>query len=307
IESLRELTANLSEEDLHLLFDMCLKGTNDLLRAQDSRIVLEMLLLRMAAAPRIASLAALASGAPIQISQARGTTSHAPRSAAPSSGPGAVAAMPPAQTAPQAPESAPAAAPEGEKKYSMASFTRPAAGQYGAPSEPAPAPAPKPAAAQPAAQASRPHDDYDDAPKVDPSKASDPWYQFVSNVKKSNSLLGAMLENTHHMSTEGTKLTIGVPKKMSFMFDKVKDPENIKRIESFIETFWNKKYEVDVKLADEGAQKATPKAMAEERKAEVKRSVETAVEQDPLVQAAQNAFKGQIKAIKETRGRRDET
>lgn len=302
IESLRELTSSLSEEDLHLLFDMCLKGVNDLLRAQDSRIVLEMLLLRMAAAPRIASLAALAAGSisvPTQVVATRASSSSAMKAAP--------AAKAPTPVAP--PAAAPVPAPSangGDKKYTMESFTRPAAGRYGAPSEPAPAPAPKPQAPQPTAAApahaaSRPGPDYDDTPKVDPARASDPWFQFVSNVKKSNSLLGAMLENTHLISNEGTKLTIGVPKKMSFMFDKVKDIENVKRIESFLETFWNKKYQVDVKLADEGAQKATPKAMADERKAEVKRLSETAVEQDPLVQAAQNAFKAQIKSIKETK------
>src|SRR5690606_15940069 len=44
--------------DSHLLFDMALKGANDISRAQDPRVVLEMLILRMVAAPRIESLKA---------------------------------------------------------------------------------------------------------------------------------------------------------------------------------------------------------------------------------------------------------
>lgn len=53
IENLKNLSHQVGAEDLHLLFDMCLKGTQDILRSQTPQIVLEMLLLRMAQAPRI--------------------------------------------------------------------------------------------------------------------------------------------------------------------------------------------------------------------------------------------------------------
>jgi DNA polymerase-3 subunit gamma/tau len=304
IASLREITADLSEEDLHLLFDMCLKGVSDLLRAQDSRIVLEMLLLRMAAAPRIASLAALARGTPMP-------TAHV-AAARPAAKPSAAKPATPAQSAATAPTASAAVAPE-EKKYSMSSFVRPANGQYGSGDgvklQPNPANAPKQPEPQATAAKTPSHEassaDDEAAPKPDPARMNDPWYQFVEQVKRSNSLLGAMLENTHLIGTEGQganqKLTIGVPKKMSFMFDKVKDPENVKRIETFLQTLWNKTYSVEVKLADEKAQaKPTPKAQAEQKKAEAKKSVEQAVENDPLVQQAQNVFKAQIKSIKET-------
>ncbi len=56
IEFLRDLTAYLKEEDIHILFDMALKGVNDIPKAQEPRLVLEMLILRMAQAPRIVNL-----------------------------------------------------------------------------------------------------------------------------------------------------------------------------------------------------------------------------------------------------------
>ncbi len=56
IAYLRDLSSELSTEDVHMIFDMSLKGVNELLMSQDSRVVLEMLLLRMAAAPRIMEL-----------------------------------------------------------------------------------------------------------------------------------------------------------------------------------------------------------------------------------------------------------
>ncbi|MBL7672156.1 MAG: DNA polymerase III subunit gamma/tau [Bdellovibrionaceae bacterium] len=53
---LAELSPAASEEDFHLLFDMLLKGIQDVIRSTSSQIVLEVVLLRMAAAPRIIDL-----------------------------------------------------------------------------------------------------------------------------------------------------------------------------------------------------------------------------------------------------------
>ena len=52
ITKLKELAQKVKKEDIHILFDMALKGSLDILKAQDGRIVLEMLLLRMVHAPK---------------------------------------------------------------------------------------------------------------------------------------------------------------------------------------------------------------------------------------------------------------
>jgi DNA polymerase III subunit gamma/tau len=59
IDDLKQIAGSLGEEDVHLLFDMTLKGAGDVLRAQDPRIVLEMLLLRLSQAPRLTSIETL--------------------------------------------------------------------------------------------------------------------------------------------------------------------------------------------------------------------------------------------------------
>lgn len=59
VRFLQDLGQSLSEEDIHLLFDMMLKGASDIGRAGDPRTVMEMVLLRMASAPRVASLQSL--------------------------------------------------------------------------------------------------------------------------------------------------------------------------------------------------------------------------------------------------------
>ena len=280
IAHLSQITESLSEEDLQLLFDMTLKGVNDLIRSQDARLVLEMLLLRMAAAPRIASLAMLL-GAPLPMA---GT--HAPAPAA----------------APQTKAPAPAAAPAKPeaKKYDINSFVKaaPGAPPY-VPKEPS---APKPQAA-PVAKAAPTPPPMTTANQAiqEAAESKDPWTKFVNQIKKENGLLGAMLENTHLVANDADKVTIGIARKMSFLFDKVKEPENVKRIEAFVETFWQKKATVEIKLADEKVTpKATPKTMAEQADTDRTKSIEHAVESNPLVQSAQNIFKAQIKSIKDT-------
>ncbi|MGZ3803218.1 MAG: DNA polymerase III subunit gamma/tau [Pseudobdellovibrionaceae bacterium] len=62
LQTLTTLSQQASEEDLHMLFDMALKGGNDIPKAQDPRIVLEVTLLRMAAAPQITDLESLLRG-----------------------------------------------------------------------------------------------------------------------------------------------------------------------------------------------------------------------------------------------------
>ncbi len=60
-ETLTQWSESLSEEDLHLLFDLALKGVQDILKAFDARLVLEMVLLRLASAPKVESLARILS------------------------------------------------------------------------------------------------------------------------------------------------------------------------------------------------------------------------------------------------------
>lgn len=64
IEEIRKVTSVLSPEDMHMIFDMTLKGSNDLVRSQNPRVVLEMLLMRMCQAPRLTEISKLLQSAP---------------------------------------------------------------------------------------------------------------------------------------------------------------------------------------------------------------------------------------------------
>ena len=93
IKLLSELAASLSQEDIHLLFDMALKGATEIPRSHDPQLVLEMLLFRMSAAPRIESLM---STSPVQTPTAAKVPAFAKASAGPSA---------PSQTEKKTPES----------------------------------------------------------------------------------------------------------------------------------------------------------------------------------------------------------
>jgi DNA polymerase-3 subunit gamma/tau len=93
--ALLELGAALTPEDLHFLFDMALKGAQDLARAADTLLVLEMVILRMAGAPTVNAFSGVSGP------QAKIETASRPRPAQP------------AQPAPQAqPQAAPTPTPQ---------------------------------------------------------------------------------------------------------------------------------------------------------------------------------------------------
>ncbi len=260
IEALRKMTSALSEEDLHFMFDMALKGVNDLLRAQDPRLVLEILLLRMASAPRIHDLQNLLS--------AREAVAQMP-------------SPPPQQTGII-------------KNY--------AAGLQVSPTPSAVPDKPKLNFAPPA-QAPRPA--YDARPTqqssavVDFQNPTETWIKFVEKVKKSNGLLGAILENTELLSIDSTVLNVGVPKKMAFLLDKLKEPDNLRRIEKFIETLWNKKFSIQAHLTGDAEAPSAPKVIEQKKLAAEEKSIEKQIENHPLVRSTQELFKAQIKSIKE--------
>lgn len=281
IQALTKLASETTEEDLHTLFDMMLKGVSDLLRASDPRLVLEMTMLRVSSSPTMVSLRQLLSGAQIV-------------------GPDRLAkTAPPEAKAASVRNTGSVSVPFGGSKYTVDSFTRAvktgAAKTTGTKSVVTALPPDLKATDGSAPTALSSDDDSDPTPK-----STDPWLTFVYRVRKANGLLGAMLENTHVIQKSDDRLILGVPKKVGFVIDKLRDPENVKRIEQFVETFWEKHLKVEVKLDDGNADSMTPRAREERTRVEKTQSIEAAVEQNPLVRTAKNVFKTQVKTIRDS-------
>jgi DNA polymerase-3 subunit gamma/tau len=323
IQALQKLADETTEEDLHTLFDMMLKGVSDLLRASDPRLVLEMTMLRVSSAPTMISLRQLMSGAQITSPPSRptlappvainSTSTGSPSGRTPGSASTvstvSTVSIPVTGSISGSQQNSTAAAngagsisggvsgsvsggTSGNSKYTVDSFTR--AVKAGAA---------KTTGTKSVVTALPPetkvHVNGDDDRDASP-KSSDPWLTFVYRVRKANGLLGAMLENTHIIENSTDRLVLGVPKKVGFVIDKLRDPENLKRIEQFVETFWEKHLKVEVKL-DDGSQDAmTPRAREERSRVEKTQSIEAAVEQNPLVRTAKNVFKTQVKTIRDS-------
>ncbi len=89
-QELATYTQKSSTEDIHHLFDLLLKAIQDLAKSQDSYIVLEVLLLRLATSPRIDDLQTLLKGISqpgsvnlAQLAQTQGHTPQRPMTSAP--------------------------------------------------------------------------------------------------------------------------------------------------------------------------------------------------------------------------------
>lgn len=121
IRRLIEKSQTVSDADLHMLFDMVIKSSQDLSRAGDQQIVFEMALLRMSQAPRIADLKTLLGQAPAAAQVASVTAPTTAGGAAPRPKPSEVAApqtekpVPTPATATAAKPAAPAPPPEPKK------------------------------------------------------------------------------------------------------------------------------------------------------------------------------------------------
>ncbi len=264
LDLLREWATVVSEEDIHLLFDIALKGSQSMVRAAEPRLALEMLCLKMGSAPRVMSLAQLLEAAP-----SPSTPSAAPARAENKS--------PTAKS--RAPQNAGGANVMAAQHQASAAVSAPRA------------------AAAPAVQ--------EISLEKTLENITDPWMRFVEMVRQSNGLLAALIEHTYIIEQDETKLRLGLPEKMAFLFDKVSDATNVERITHFVESLWNKKLKVSVEKTKASAASATttltmtPKDRAVQSEKEKADKVRTAVEDHPLMKKTNSLFKTEIRAIKE--------
>jgi DNA polymerase-3 subunit gamma/tau len=236
---LTELGRTCSEEDIHMLFDMALKGVGDISKASDPRVVLEMVLLRMAGAPKLIEIqkffANVAAGIPAGLST--GITS-----------------------------------PEKATLTKMAMTSKPL------PTKQAP---PKPASAL----------------SLNPQ---DRWFDLVQNIKSSDSLLGAKIENLMYISEKNKVIELAIPAKMTFLRGQVSDSATKEKLQSFIDHTWGPGYAFEIKLSQEAAVGTSAKALEQQKEQKKQQTLTEQVAAHPKVIAATAAFGSQIKSIKGT-------
>lgn len=281
-EALTQLGSTLLPEDLHLFFDMALKGAQDLSRASDPLLVLEMVLMRMTTAPRVEAFAG--SQAQVQAPAARQTQSAAPARLN--------TLRTPTTTAPTQPAPAPAPAPTNSARTAS---PKPAVPMP--PATTAHAPPPPTAAAPPATKPQ--------FAAQGPSRlaANSPvelrFKELVEKIKEVNGLVGAQLENGFVVKLEGKEFTLGVSNKHKFLFDKMNQPDFKKKVLNYMNTFWGPGHDLQITLSEQSEDVVSPKALNEKMQADQRQTVRKAVEAHPLMQSTQSVFKTEIKSIKE--------
>ncbi len=261
IQWLEKISASISEEDFHLLFDITLKGSQLLVRATEPRLALEMLLLKLLSAPRVVFLSSLMNQGSVH------SPSHSP-SQAPSQMQGQASA-PAANIAP---------APMNANSRVALQRTTPQVASLAA----------SPAAPQ------VPEDLTPDAPK-------DPWQRFIEGVRSSNGLLAALLEHTFIVEQTPSLLKLGLPEKMAFLMDKIKASENMQRLHTFIESLWKQKLAVEVVIAksQSTSPSLTPKEKGVKADLEKSQKERQMIEDHPLMKKTKSLFKTEIVSIKE--------
>lgn len=251
MDLLREWSSLVSEEDIHLLFDIALRGSQNMVRAAEPRLALEMLCLKMGSAPRVMSIAQMLEGAEAPASKATTTKSESK--------------SPPATTRVTA----------AQQRATAATQPRPV----------------------------EPHPVQEISLEKTLENITDPWMRFVEMVRQSNGLLAALIEHTYIIEHDDSKLRLGLPEKMAFLFDKVSDAKNVERITHFVESLWHKKLAVTVEktktATTASAPAMTPKAKAEQSEKERADKERSAIEDHPLVKKTNSLFKTELRSIKE--------
>tara|TARA_B110001454_G_C12723340_1_gene436868 strand:+ start:83641 stop:85413 length:1773 start_codon:yes stop_codon:yes gene_type:complete len=265
-QELATYTKKASTEDIHHLFDLLLKAIQDLSKSQDSYIVLEVLLLRLATSPRIDDLQTLLK----ELSQSGTTNLAQPQRSQP-----VPAAH--AQTAPRS------------MALNNSSTVQASVTQKPAASTPHPSAQQAPSAPQARAQQSG---------FVTGKTPEDRWVAFIDRVRGADSLFGAKLENLIFVKEEANKLMLGVSKTNAFLRDILSDADNKKKMQGFVDSFWGTGYSFVVSTSGE-TQGTSAQVMVQKKTLQSEELVKQKIMNDPKVLAAQRVFNGTVKSVTE--------
>ena len=328
MQALQEMAARLPEEDIHLLFDMTLKGGQDIPRAQDPRIVLEVALLRMANAPKITDLQNLLKNgvatAPANAGAARPTSNAVAPTPTPPITKGhyrlteskTVAEVPSGLDAMKAAlektnEVVRAAGMKqdyaaGMRQNDAAKVNSSASSQaigaaaianreagFNSPAKNPPTPAPVPV---PKVEAPPP------PRKAQGNAPAEKWLSFVDLIRDDNAIFAAKIENLLFAKEEGKTLQLGIPPKLTFLKDQMNDAQTRKKLQGYIDSYWGDGYSFDVSMSRE-ASGETAHALLQKKQQTSEDELRMKIAENPMVKAAQQAFNGQIKSVTEIKTR----
>ena len=276
LKALQEMAAQLPEEDIHMLFDMALKGGSDIPRAQDPRIVLEVILLRMASSPKLMDLKSF-------LQSGGNALSTTPQSAGGARQPYTPPVALPVKGHTRLVESQKVKeVPTGLEAMKAALDNKAAK--------------PKTAEAKPATSAPAPEPE---KPKVATgANPSEKWVSFVELIRQEDALFAAKVENLLFAKEEGKLLSLGVSPKLAFLKDQMADTQVRKKLQGFIDSYWGAGYSFEVLMSRDQVGESA-QALQQKKQQLAEDEIRNMVTNNPMVKAAQETFNGQIKSIVE--------
>ena len=280
-QNLSRAAAQFSEEDLTRFFQILLHTEDDLRRKPDPRLHLEMGLLRLVQAARLAPLeeviAALSGSATPRPVPSNVTSAPAPRSPAPASEPRATAVSATVATATAtapAPVHAPAARPAPEKKSESPAPVVPRINQASEGVGPIPG----------AGASTTAVSDGLDAAQVAAIKTA---------VSSQQRFLAELVEHASRWQMDNGEVTLYFPTERRALSEMLQSRESMERLRTIASAVLGKPLRVCVKL------EAAPVLLSTVRAEQDIRELRARFEQDPIVRAMLERFGGKIAEIKD--------
>ncbi len=313
VEELEKITTDLKVEEIHLLFDVTFSGAQRLASSFDPMLGLEMLLFKLLYLPRLSSSLSIGSttastsrtAVKTPASQVQKTTSSAATMGKQTTH------NPPVQQNVRAQESVATSSRNAQTQESAKTSSGTERVQENVSTSSG---TQESVASSSGQEDSSAQSTVNSTPQIQEKKAAPSnlivplpeiapigrsWPEFVHAVKQVNGFLGALLEHTSIVEEHKESLQLGLPEKMSFLMDKLKDPKNIERTENFLINFWQDQRKVDFILLKKNQSPKTlsPKEIEEQARLKKQKKESESIESHPLVRAAEDIFKDNITQV----------
>lgn len=267
---LQSISDHLTSEDIQALFDMGLKGANDILRASNPHIVLEMLIIRMTRAPRIIEIENLLKKKEITNNslscennvKSFNENSHTLKTSKDTKSPSVDDTS---KSSVQANKTK-LTTIESDKKLSKTKTNK------------------APSNRETICAVER--------------NLQDNWEKFIQTIKKHNVSMSAKLEHAALISIDNGKALIQLNSTHKFLYEQMNQDKFIKELKSLFQSVWGLELEPIISLAEKPSE-LSPKERLENLNKHKIDNLKVEVENHPMVKKIKDTFKGNIQSIED--------
>lgn len=265
-----------NESDLHMLFDMGIKAQQEVVKATDSRLVLEMALLRMASAPKLMDLKKILSGETgVNIPANQMVVHQAP--------------LNPSQALPSSGKPAPAKSTPLKQAIISSTISSSPASATSSPVKPAVTSAPTSSILKNEVRAAS------QASQSDGQMGK--WFELVDRIRAEDALFAAKIENIRFVKQEKNHIFLQVPPHLQFIQAQFQEAELRKKMQHFIDLTFGAGYSFEIVQSKDSLKGDSVQTMAQKQRSAIDLEVKAKIENHPQVQAIAKIFNGKVGAV----------